>query len=161
MTIIRNAHLFGSLASTIALSAGAILLIGCGDGRLPRRPVSGSVTVAGKPAGGAIVVLHPVAGSVAPEAEKIRPTGTCDGNGRFVLGTWELADGVPIGRWKTTVQWFTAANAPEGADPETTHVETDRLSGAYGDPEASPLVVEVAEVAVELPTFELQPATNR
>jgi len=161
MTINRNAHLFGSLASTTALTAGVILLIGCGDGRLPRRPVSGSVTVAGKPAGGAIVVLHPVAGSVAPEAEKIRPTGTCDRDGRFLLGTWELADGVPAGRWKATVQWFTAANAPEGADPETAHAETDRLGGAYGDPEATPLVVEVAESAVAVPPFELQPATNR
>ena len=155
------ARLPGSLAPTIALSVGVILLIGCGDGRLPRRPVSGSVTVAGKPAGGAIVVLHPVAGSVAPEAEKIRPTGTCDRDGRFVLGTWDLADGVPAGRWKATVQWFTAANAPEGADPEAAHSETDRLSGAYGDPEATPLVVEVAESAVALPPFELQPATAR
>jgi hypothetical protein len=155
------ARLTGSLAPTIALSAGVILLIGCGDGRLPRSPVGGSVKVDGKPAGGAIVVLHPVAGSVAPEAEKIRPTGTCDRNGRFVLGTWELADGVPAGRWKVTVQWFTMANASEEADPEAAHTETDRLGGAYGDPEASPLVIEVADSAVESPPFELRPATSR
>lgn len=154
-------RLLGSLAPTIALATGVILFIGCGDGRPPRRPVSGSVTVAGKPASGAIVVLHPVAGSVAPEAEKIRPTGTCDRDGRFVLGTWELADGVPAGRWKATVQWFTAANAPEGADPEAAHAETDRLGGAYGDPEATPLMVEVEESALALPPFQLQPATAR
>jgi hypothetical protein len=155
------ARLPGSLAPTIALSVGVILLIGCGDGRLSRRPVSGSVTVAGKPAAGAIVVLHPVAGSVAPEAEKIRPTGTCDRDGKFVLGTWELTDGVPAGRWKATVQWFTAAGAADGADPETTHVEHDRLGGAYGDPEATPLTVEVQSDPVELPPFELQAAASR
>jgi len=155
------ARILSSLAPTIALSAGVILLIGCGDGRPPRRPVSGSVTVAGKPAGGAIVVLHPVAGSVAPEAEKIRPTGTCDRDGRFVLGTWELADGVPAGRWKATVQWFTAAGASDGADPETAHVETDRLGGAYGSPESTPLTVDVATSAVELPPFELTITPSR
>jgi hypothetical protein len=154
-------RLLGSLAPTITLTAGVVLLLGCGDGRPPRSPVSGSVTVDGKPAAGAIVVLHPVAGSVAPEAEKIRPTGTCDRDGKFVLGTWELTDGVPAGRWKATVQWFTAAGAADGADPETTHVEHDRLGGAYGDPEATPLLVEVTKSAVELPPFELQAATPR
>jgi len=161
MKMLDIGRLLGSFAPTIALATAVALLIGCGDGRLPRRPVSGRVTVDGKPAGGAIVVLHPVAGSVAPEAEKIRPTGTCDRDGAFVLGTWELADGVPAGRWKATVQWFTVAAAPDGADPETAHGEIDRLGGAYGDPQATPLVVDVADVAVELPAFELQAAANR
>jgi hypothetical protein len=143
------------------MATAVVLLIGCGDGRLPRRPVSGSVTVDGKPAGGALVVLHPVAGSVADEAAKLRPTGTCDRDGTFVLGTWELADGVPAGRWKATVQWFTAAGAAAGADPEASQAETDRLGNAYGDPEATPLSVEVADSAVQLPTFELRAASPR
>jgi len=151
-------RLFGSLALSITLAGGALFVLGCGDGRLPRSPVSGRVLVDGKPAGGAIVVLHPVAGGVDPEAEKIRPTGTCDRDGKFVIGTWELADGVPAGRWKATVQWFTAPGAADDADPETAHAETDRLSGAYGDPEATPLTVEVRDTALELPPFELQAA---
>jgi hypothetical protein len=154
-------RLLGSLAPTITLTAGVVLLLGCGDGRLPRSPVSGRVTVDGKPAAGAIVVLHPVAGGVPLEAEKIRPTGTCNRDGKFVLGTWELADGVPAGRWKATVQWFTAAGAADGADPETAHVETDRLGGAYGDPEATPLTVEVLAGPLELSAFELQAAASR
>lgn len=154
-------RLVGSLAPAIALATGVVLFIGCGDARLPRRPVNGSVRVDGKPAGGALVVLHPVAGSVAPEAEKIRPTATCDRDGKFVLGTWELADGVPAGRWKATVQWFTAAGASDGTDPETAHVETDRLGNAYGDPDATPLSVDVADSAVELPAFELQTPARR
>lgn len=157
----RIVYLWGSLAPSMVLTAAVILLLGCGDGRPPRRPVSGSVTVDGKPAGGAIVVLHPVAGSVAPEAEKIRPTGTCDRDGRFVLGTWELADGVPTGRWRATVQWFTVAGVSDAADPETAQGEKDRLGGAYGDPQATPLSVDVADLAVELPAFELQAAANR
>jgi hypothetical protein len=78
-----------------------------------------------------------------------------------VLGTWELADGVPAGRWKATVQWFTAAGAAAGADPEASQAETDRLGNAYGDPEATPLSVEVADSAVQLPTFELRAASPR
>ena len=47
----------------------------------------------------------------------------CDRDGRFVVGTRELADGVPAGRWKATVQWFTAA----GADVEGSfHVHEQR-----------------------------------
>jgi hypothetical protein len=154
-------RLLGSVAPTIAMATALVMLIGCGDGRLRRSPVSGRVMVDGKPAGGAIVVLHPVAGSVGPEAEKIRPTGTCDRDGKFVLGTWELADGVPAGRWKATVQWFTAAGAADGADPETAHAETDRLGGAYGDPEATSLTVEVLGAPLELPAFELRTAAPR
>lgn len=143
--------------SLIPAVAGLVgILSGCGDGRLPRRPVSGSVRVAGKPAAGAIVVLHPVAGSVAAEAEQIRPTATCERNGSFVVGTWELADGVPAGRWKATVQWFVADSAADETDPETTHLETDRLGGAYANPETTPLVVEVADAAVALPPFDLK-----
>lgn len=146
-------------APTIAMATALVMLIGCDDGRLPRSPVSGRVTVNGKPAGGAIVVLHPVAGSVPTEAEKIRPTGTCDRDGKFVLGTWELADGVPAGRWKATVQWLTAAGADSATDPEAAHAETDRLGNAYADPNASTFAVEVADGAVELPPFELPAAT--
>ena len=148
-------------APTATMATALVMLIGCGDGRLPRSPVSGRVTVDGKPAGGALGVLHPAAGSVAPEAEKIRPTGTCDRDGKFVLGTWELADGVPAGRWKATVQWFTAAGAADGADPETAPAETDRLGGAYGDPETTALTVEVLAAPLELPAFELRTAAAR
>jgi hypothetical protein len=143
------------------LGIGLVLvgaLTGCGDGRPPRKPVSGSVRVAGKPAAGAIVVLHPVAGSVAAAAEQTRPTATCERDGSFVVGTWELADGVPVGRWKATVQWFVTEAASDETDPETAHLETDRLGGAYADPETTPLVVEVADSAVTLPPFELEAA---
>jgi hypothetical protein len=152
---------FASLAPAASAALAVLAVIGCGDGRLPRSPVSGSVRVDGKPAAGAVVVLHPVAGSVASGAERIRPTGTCDRDGKFVLGTWELADGVPAGRWKATVQWFAADGAAADADPETVHGEHDRLGGAYGDPEATPLMIDVAKSAIELPPFELQVATPR
>jgi len=59
------------------------------------------------------------------------------------------------------VQWFTADGAPETADPEAAHVETDRLGGAYGNPESTPLTIEVAGAAVELPPFELSAAKPR
>lgn len=143
----------------VVCGAAALLPIGgCGDGRLPRKPVSGRVTVEGKPAAGAIVVLHPVAGTAAAEAERVRPTATCERDGSFVVGTWELADGVPAGRWKATVQWFVAESASAETDPETAHLDKDRLGGSYADPETTPLVIEVVDAAVALPPFDLQAA---
>jgi hypothetical protein len=139
-----------------SIAAFAATLTVCGDGSPPRAPVTGSVRVEGKPAAGAIVVLHPVAGSVAAEAEQLRPTATSERDGSFAVGTWELADGVPAGRWKATVQWFVSESAAADADPETAHLEADRLGGAYADPETTPLVVEVADAAVALPPFDLQ-----
>lgn len=150
-------------APAFAWSAGislcavlATVLPGCGDGRPPRTPVSGSVRVDGRPAAGAIVMLHPVAGSVAAGAEGIRPNATCDRDGSFVVGSWELADGVPAGRWKATVQWFVSDKATAETDPETGHAEKDRLGGTYADPETTTLVVEVADAAVTLPPFDLR-----
>lgn len=154
--MIQSRFPFASLAPAASTALAVLALIGCGDGRLPRRPVSGSVQVDGQPAAGAVVVLHPVAGSVAAEAEKLRPTGRCDSAGRFFLGTWETADGVPAGRWQATVEWHASAAAADTADPEESSAEVDRLAGHYADPQASLLAVEVADAAVLLPPFELR-----
>lgn len=155
----RIQRLVWSTFMTMAVPFVAVLT-GCGDGRPARWPVGGSVLVDGKPAAGAIVVLHPVAGSVAAGAEQIRPTATCERDGSFVVGTWELADGVPTGRWKATVQWFVSDSASDESDPETAHLETDRLGGVYADLETTPLVVEVADAAVTLRPFDLKSAAS-
>jgi hypothetical protein len=155
---------FGCLSGPLARSAVAmatmIVAMGCGDGRPTRWPVTGSVRINGRPAEGALVVLHPVPGTVVAEAEKVRPTGSCDRDGNFVIGTWQQADGVPAGRWKATVEWFLSADMAEEADPETARSEQDRLGGAYADPEETPLTVDVTNSAVQLPSFELRAAAT-
>lgn len=143
-------------ASVTLLAASLIMGSGCGDGRLARTPVSGQVRVDGMPAAGAIIVLHPVAGSVPAEAETLRPTGTCDREGRFAVGTWELADGAPRGRWSVTVEWYVARAAGADADPESADSEVDRLGGRYADPADTPLSIEVGGSALQLPPFDLQ-----
>ena len=55
------------------LLATTLVAAGCGDGKIARNPVSGTVNVDGKPAGGAIVTFCPVGGSVPRLAEHLRP----------------------------------------------------------------------------------------
>ena len=85
-----------SLAGFIAL-----LLMGC-DAASPVacQPVSGTVTRDGKPVGGAMVVLHPVA-EIAGLTQK--PMAVTDETGQFAVTTFERGDGAPIGEYQVTV----------------------------------------------------------
>lgn len=136
------------------------LATGCGDGRVATAPVSGQVLVDGRPAGGAVIVLHPAdaASSVATGAERLRPMGRSDEAGNFVIGTRESSDGAPAGRWKATVEWYVAENAEPNADPESAEAEVDRLGGVYANPASSPLVVEVSSGGAVIPPFDLKSA---
>jgi hypothetical protein len=148
--------LFRFRSSLVPAILAAVLATGCGDGRVPTAPVSGSILVDGKPAVGAVIVLHPADDTVAAGGEKLRPMGHAAADGSFVLGTWESSDGAPAGRWKATVEWYAAENAPANADPESTDSAVDRLGGAYADSATTPLSVEVPSGGTQLAPFELK-----
>lgn len=147
-----------SISLPVLLLAAFIMTAtsGCGDGRVLTAPVSGRVLVDGKPAAGAVVVLHPAEGTLAAGAEKLRPMGRSDDTGEFALGTWESSDGAPAGTWKATVEWYAAEGATANADPESSDAQVDRLGGAYADPDTSPLSLNIPAGGVALPPFELQ-----
>ncbi len=55
----------------------------------PLHPVSGHVFYEGKPAGGAVVILH----SAGEAVNASRPRGRADATGAFELTTYETGDG--------------------------------------------------------------------
>jgi len=137
----------------------SIVVSGCGGpSEVPTVPVSGSVRVQGKPAEGAIVVLHPVAGGEA--MTHFRPQGECDAEGAFRVRTYVEGDGAPPGEYRVTICW-------PGPNPDFAGVPLadlpraerfagpDRLGEKYQQPESTGLTATVGPGATILPAFEL------
>lgn len=82
-----------------------LLAGGCADepARLATYPVSGQVTLAGKPAAGAVVVFHSKNGN----GEFPMPRAHADSQGRFQVTTFATADGAPLGEYVVTVELHT------------------------------------------------------
>jgi hypothetical protein len=126
-------HVSGLLASSsrlcvICLSALAMTLAGCGGtASRPQYQVRGKVvTKDGKPAVGALVVLHPVN---RPDADRFPPRATAGKDGVFVVGGRLAGDGAPEGDYDVTLIW------PEAQDPRNPSEDTppDRLKKRYDD----------------------------
>lgn len=94
----------GKTALRTLAALGVAILVGCGDGRLPTAPVSGVVTLDGKPVTSGAVVFTPDHGWPAQ--------GELDSDGRFVLSTYEEGDGAILGEHRIVVI------AQTGDDPE-------------------------------------------
>ena len=128
------------LAGLLAVAAG------CGDGRVACYPVSGSVTVKGKPADGAQVVFHPAAGeSAAP-----RPTAVVGADGTFKLTTYAAGDGAPVGSYKVTVRWLPKKKGPGEMDGP------DRLGERYAVAGSTKLTATVGPAPTDVPVFTLE-----
>lgn len=97
----------------------------------PVFPVTGKVLYEGKPAPGAVVILHTP--GVTNDAS--RPRGQADANGEFHLTTYEAGDGAPAGDYVVTVEWRQAGDHPEEG--------AELLPPVYGDPKLSPLKTTV------------------
>lgn len=114
-----------------------------------RSPVSGSVTVADKPASGVIVRFHLTPGTAADEkATKLVETIT-DGDGAFRVSQNSPGDGMAPGKYTVTFFW------PPGGDPETP-ASADQLKGRFLKQEASKVQIEVLPQTNSLPPFELK-----
>ena len=99
----------------IAAITGMLLVSGCGgpDGRLETFPVSGTVTLDGKPVPNATVTFVPV------ERESTRPAfGMTDEEGAYVLTTYQQGDGAVAGEFKISVLRREATEAIKQATPE-------------------------------------------
>lgn len=143
--------LFGVI---LAVGAG---LEGCGSGRPKTVPVTGVVTLDGKPIEGANVTFYPdtgEAGSQGGQQKKTdaasRPaTGTTDKDGKFTLKTFEPGDGALPGKYKVAIikkevtgfladkDGLSGGIAPEGVK------EKWIIPPKYADPHKSGLTAEV------------------
>jgi hypothetical protein len=111
----------------------AVSLVSCAKApnHAPVFPVKGRVLYEGRPAPGAVVILHST--DVAPNAS--RPHARVDANGEFELTTYRAGDGAPAGTYKVTLEWKHAGDHPEQG--------TELLPPVYGDPNTSKLTVTV------------------
>jgi hypothetical protein len=134
---------FGSCAARIACLA-AILggISGCGPSRPTTYPVSGVVTLDGKPIQGATVMLMPQAGG--------RPaTGTTNQRGEFSLTTFDRNDGALPGKHTVTVVKKITTGIMAGPDGLSGPVarggikEQWIIPKKYSDPKSSILSADV------------------
>jgi hypothetical protein len=144
----RNQGLIGRIAAGALALPVLLAAVGCGSGqdpnRLPVFPASGKVTFQGKPAAGALVVLHPKVST--PENQSVRPRAYVQEDGSFQLSSYESNDGAPIGDYAVVLVWpktVKAANGEASAGPNI-------LPPLYSRPETSPAVVKIAEGSNQL-----------
>jgi hypothetical protein len=135
----------------LSLVVGLLALsIGCGS-KANLNNVTGSVSVDGKPAEGAVVMFHPTDPSIKNVASAI-----AGADGKFQV-TYEKQTGIPVGKYKVTVIW------PDPATPKPTDAERmtglgpeapDLLAGKYASRGTTPLEIEVTGGMKELPPLD-------
>jgi hypothetical protein len=117
---------------TLALIAAgfALALAGCGgDDTRKTYPVTGTLTIDGKPADpGVLVYLHPQ----YEEKDKfpIHPKGETDAAGKFQITTYNSGDGAPEGAYLVTIEFPQRS----GLSP---HFSGDLFGGAFAKIEAN------------------------
>jgi hypothetical protein len=126
-----------------ALLMACLLPSGCGPGRPAVVPVTGTVTVGGKPVAGATVLFQPTGGGVPGR-------GVTADDGGFTLTTFEQGDGAIVGRHRVAISKMTLSGmvAAEGdvapAVVSGQVKETWATPQRYASVETSGLEVDVA-----------------
>ncbi len=129
---------------------------GCSKGKDPNRlpvfPASGHLSIQGQVPAGAFVVLHPKNGAATdPKGDVVCPRATVKPDGSFVLGSYDSADGAPLGEYSLTVEWRRIVKSPDGSPVLGPNVVPPK----YGRPESSPVSVRIAEQSNEIAPITL------
>ena len=146
-----------SLTASGRLSFGLAIVclvcaVGCGDGKMKRYPITGTVNVDGKPAAGVQLLFAPVDGT--PEFQRVRPMGLTGEDGKFTLNTFGDGDGVPAGQYKVLITWPSKSKGvSRDGVPE---MGADQFKGRYNNLEKSEFTITVDSSTSELPPFELK-----
>lgn len=141
-----------------------ISAVGCGgDGRPSLVKVTGTVTLDGKPLAGAIVAFQPITDA---KAKFQRPSaGTTDASGKFVLGTYAVDDGAPVGKFRVgIVKREVVGTLPENYNSES-ESETNLTykwvtPKSVAAPETSNLTAEVTSSGLTPGSFDLKSAAE-
>jgi hypothetical protein len=124
----------------------ALACTSCGSNGL--YPVSGQVTYKGRPAVGAVVHFHRVAGESIKEQSIM---GIVDQDGSFALVCGHLGNGAPPGEYDVLVEWRQGPNEAKGLANKA----PDKLQGRYANPKRPVLHAVVKSQNNSLPPFEL------
>jgi len=136
-------------------------VLGCSDYGPPRnteglqnlQPVTGSVSFAGQPTPGALVLFLP---ADEPEAPDRRIAGVVEEDGTFQMQTTVgegSRPGVEPGEYVVTISWSELVN-PYDHDSD---IGPEKLPEKYQDYKTSKLRVEIVQGTNEIPPFELTP----
>lgn len=131
------------------LLMGSVFLCGCSQA--PKLClVSGTVTVKGKPAEGAIINFHPDDSSIETAS------AVADSVGSFKPISQSLA-GMRAGHYKVTVIWPDPSKKPTEAQimMGTADVGPDLLKGKYSLKSSTTLTADISDSTSTLPPFEL------
>jgi hypothetical protein len=147
------------LAVALTVFAAVAGCGGSGPKEIPTVPIRGSVRFKGKPAAGAIVVLHPTGG--AQDLMTLRPQAECDAQGCFQVRTYREGDGAPVGDYRVSIVWPTPSRDFWGVPlheipPAERTVGPDRLARRYENPDRSGLRIAVGPDPTSVPPFELR-----
>ncbi|HUP80470.1 MAG TPA: carboxypeptidase-like regulatory domain-containing protein [Pirellula sp.] len=108
----------------VALACTTFSMLGCGNGLPPTYPVTGTVTLDGKPVEGANVVFKSAIDSNSASA-------MTDANGKYSLTTLSKGDGARVGSYSIIVTKF---NNPDAKNPPP--VATSMEEGMRANAEA-------------------------
>ena len=149
-TDMRTKWAIAALALSV-LAAGA-----CNSGKT-LYPVRGQVFFEGRPAAGALVVLHPV-DDTNPAA--IRPAGYVDDAGNvklmsYISASRSTGDGAPAGEYIVTIAWL-PADVKEYLSKRPNSELPDKLQGRYSQPHSSTLRATVLPQPTDLPRIDLK-----
>lgn len=126
-----------------------LLALGCGGQQLPQ--VTGTITVDGKPAEGAVLLFHPNGGGATSIGSAV---ATSDGTYRIVSNQ---NPGIPPGKYLVTVSWPDPSYKPSERDVMlgTAELGPDLLKGRYIAKGKSDLEVEIDGTTKQLDPIEL------
>jgi hypothetical protein len=147
----------GRLRLRIVIGLLVVLCPACAK-RQAFYPVQGKVLVDGKPAEGALVVLHSVADN-GPQA--IRPSGKVGPDGSFSLNSYVAetrvtTPGAPAGEYIVTITWL-PPDVREYLEKHQGGELPDKLQGKYSNVAASPLPhAVVSDGPTDLAPFDLK-----
>jgi hypothetical protein len=138
-----NSHVvdFGRRLWELRLISGiglTLFLAGCGtpaEVRPDLFPAEGNLTINGKPAKGARVVLQ-LADGGSVDARGTRPTAKVEEDGRFQVTTYQSGDGAPAGTYQLGIFWM---------NDESSSSAWDQLGGKFANPLTTKLTVVVKD----------------
>ncbi len=130
-------------------TAVVALSVGCGSSEELRptlQSVQGKLTINGRPAEGATLILQPAAQKNF-DSRGTRPTANVAPDGTFKVTTYQDGDGAPVGDYAVGVLWFA-----------TTASSVDRLGGAYSMPDQTGIRLSIKAGGSQLEPIEIKGA---